>query len=78
MASWCGKRVVPARIAGRPGWDTVPAVRTGRIVEIKSPIILQPGPTALTEGLDAIRAALGAPAHPVPLDGARDGPAPRG
>lgn len=58
LASWCGKRVVPARIAGRPGWDTIPAVRAGRIVEIKSPLILQPGPAALTDGLDAIVAAL--------------------
>ncbi len=58
LASWCGKRVVPGRIAGRPGWAEVPAVRSGRIVEIKSPLILQPGPAALTDGLDAIRAAL--------------------
>lgn len=78
LASWCGKRVVPARIAGRPGWDAIPAVRAGRIVEIKSPLILQPGPAALTDGLDAIRAALHAPAHSVPPGGARDGPAPRG
>jgi iron complex transport system substrate-binding protein len=59
LASWCGKKVVPARIAGRPGWDTIPAVRSNRIVEIRSPLILQPGPAALTDGLDAILAALG-------------------
>jgi iron complex transport system substrate-binding protein len=29
------------------------------IFEIKSAIILQPGPAALTDGLDAIREALG-------------------
>lgn len=58
LASWCGKKVAPARIAARPGWDSVPAVRAGRIVEIKSALILQPGPAALTDGLDAIRAAL--------------------
>lgn len=58
LASWCGKKVVPAKIAARPGWDTIPAVRAGRIVEIKSPLILQPGPAALTDGLDAIVAAL--------------------
>ena len=58
LASWCGKKVVPARIANRPGWDTVPAVLAGRIHEIKSPLILQPGPAALTDGLDAILAAL--------------------
>jgi iron complex transport system substrate-binding protein len=59
LASWCGKKVVPARIAARPGWDAIPAVRANRIVEIKSPLILQPGPAALTDGLDAILAALG-------------------
>lgn len=58
LASWCGKKVRPERIAARPGWETVPAVRAGRIHEIKSPLILQPGPAALTDGLDAIRAAL--------------------
>ncbi len=58
LASWCGKKVRPERIAGRPGFDAIPAVREGRIVEIKSTIILQPGPAALTEGLDAIVAAL--------------------
>lgn len=59
LASWCGKKVVPRQIVERPGWSTVPAVANGRIVEIKSPLILQPGPAALTDGLDAIRLALG-------------------
>lgn len=58
LASWCGKKVVPARIAGRPGWDGLSAVRQGRIHEIKAPLILSPGPAALTDGLDAIVAAL--------------------
>lgn len=58
LASWCGKKVRPEKIAARPGWQAVPAVAAGRIVEIKSPLILQPGPAALTEGLDAIVAAL--------------------
>lgn len=58
LASWCGKKVRPEKIAARPGWDAIPAVRAGRIVEIKSPLILQPGPAALTDGLDAILAAL--------------------
>ena len=58
LASWCGKKVVPDRIRKRPGWETIPAVRDNRIVEIKSPIILQPGPAALTDGLDAIVRAL--------------------
>ncbi|MBR0713834.1 cobalamin-binding protein [Bradyrhizobium liaoningense] len=58
LASWCGKKVVPDRIRMRDGWDDIPAVRDNRIVEIKSPLILQPGPAALTDGLDAIVAAL--------------------
>jgi iron complex transport system substrate-binding protein len=58
LASWCGKKVVPDKIRGRPGWSEIPAVRDNRIVEIKSPLILQPGPAALTDGLDAIVAAL--------------------
>jgi len=58
LASWCGKKVVHDRIRQRPGWNEIPAVRNGRIFEIKSPLILQPGPAALTDGLDAIVAAL--------------------
>jgi iron complex transport system substrate-binding protein len=58
LASWCGKKLVPGRIAGRAGWDRLPAVQQGRIHEIKAPLILSPGPAALTDGLDAICAAL--------------------
>ena len=58
LASWCGKKVVPEKIRQRPGWGEIPAVRNGRIIEIKSPLILQPGPAALTDGLDAVVAAL--------------------
>ena len=58
LASWCGKKVAHARIRARDGWGDIPAVRDDRIVEIKSPIILQPGPAALTDGLDAIVKAL--------------------
>ncbi|MDP3897983.1 MAG: ABC transporter substrate-binding protein, partial [Mesorhizobium sp.] len=61
LASWCGKKVRPERIASRPGWAFLPAVANGRIVEIKSPLILQPGPAALTDGLDAIVAEIAAP-----------------
>jgi iron complex transport system substrate-binding protein len=59
LASWCGKKVVPEKIRRRPGWSKIPAVRSNRIVEIKSPLILQPGPAALTDGLNAILSALG-------------------
>lgn len=58
LASWCGKKVVPGKIIARPGWSEVPAIRAARIHEIKSPLILQPGPAALSDGLDAIVAAL--------------------
>jgi len=58
LASWCGKKVVPGKIRQRPGWDAITAVRDDRIVEIKSPLILQPGPAALTDGLDTIVTAL--------------------
>ena len=58
LASWCGKKVVPEQIRQRPGWSEIPAVRNNRIVEIKSPLILQPGPAALTDGLYAIVKAL--------------------
>ena len=49
---------VAERIAGRPGWDAAPAVRRGMIREIKAPLILAPGPAALTEGLAAVRAGV--------------------
>jgi iron complex transport system substrate-binding protein len=65
LASWCGKKVRPEKIAARAGWAKIPAVANGRISEIKSPLILQPGPAALTDGLDAILTALWGP------DGAR-------
>ena len=58
VASWCGKKVRPEKIAARPGWDAIPAVAENRIVEIKSPLILQPGPAALTDGLDGLIAAI--------------------
>jgi len=59
IGSWCGKKFVPAKVAARPGFAEVPAVRTGWLREIKSPLILQPGPAALTDGLDAIVAIIG-------------------
>ena len=54
IGSWCGKKFRPEKVAARPGWGDVPAVREGRLHEIKSPLILQPGPAALTDGLDAL------------------------
>lgn len=54
LGSWCGKKFQPASVAARPGWEAVPAVRDGELHEIKSSIILQPGPAALTDGVNAI------------------------
>lgn len=54
IGSWCGKKFQRAHVASRSGWSDVPAVRNGQIYEIKSPIILQPGPAALSDGLDAL------------------------
>jgi iron complex transport system substrate-binding protein len=54
IGSWCGKPVRKERIAARPGWDAIPAVRQGQIYEVKSTYILQPGPAALTEGINAL------------------------
>jgi len=58
IASWCGKKFQPASVAARPGWDAIPAVRDGQLHEVKSPLILQPGPAALTDGLDALCAII--------------------
>jgi iron complex transport system substrate-binding protein len=55
LGSWCGKRFRPERVAARAGWEALPAVRDGELHEVKSPLILQPGPAALTDGLDAIQ-----------------------
>lgn len=62
LASWCGRKVRPEKIAARPGFADLPAVRQSRIHEIKSSIILQPGPAALTDGLAAVHARIAAAA----------------
>jgi iron complex transport system substrate-binding protein len=54
VGSWCGKKFVPGKVAARPGFDQVPAVANGFLREVKSTLILQPGPAALTDGLDAL------------------------
>jgi iron complex transport system substrate-binding protein len=55
IASWCGKPVRKDTITARPGWDSTPAVRNGHVYEVKSSIILQPGPAALTDGIRALQ-----------------------
>ncbi len=54
FGSWCGKKFRPDKVAARPGWDAIPAVRDGELHEIKSPLILQPGPAALSDGVREI------------------------
>ncbi len=59
IGSWCGKKFRPERVAARPGFEAIPAVANNFLREIKSTIILQPGPAALTDGLAAIEAIIG-------------------
>lgn len=54
IGSWCGKKFRPEKVAARKGWQSITAVQNEQLHEIKSPVILQPGPAALTEGLDNI------------------------
>ena len=56
IGSWCGKKFRADKVRAREGWAEVPAVRDNELHEIKSPLILQPGPAALTDGLDALHA----------------------
>jgi iron complex transport system substrate-binding protein len=71
VGSWCGKKFQSAKVASRPGFAGVPAVCRGALHEIKSPLILQPGPAALTDGLAALEAivAQALATLPVPVDG---------
>ena len=59
VGSWCGKKFRPEKVAARPLFDGIPAVRNRALHEIKSPLILQPGPAALTDGLAALQAIIG-------------------
>jgi iron complex transport system substrate-binding protein len=54
IGSWCGKHFRPERVAGREGWQGVPAVAAAQIHELKSAVILNPGPVAIREGLPAL------------------------
>jgi len=58
VGSWCGKKFRPEKVIKRPGFDRIPAVQRGALHEIKSPLILQPGPAALTDGLAALTAII--------------------
>jgi iron complex transport system substrate-binding protein len=54
FGSWCGKKFRPEKVAARVGWEHVPAVRERQLFEIKSADILQPGPAALTDGVEQL------------------------
>ena len=58
LGSWCGKKFRPERVASRPGWGAISAVRENQLFEIKSADILQPGPAALTDGVRQIHEIL--------------------
>jgi iron complex transport system substrate-binding protein len=73
VASWCGKKALRERIVGRAGWDAVTAVRDDQLYEIKSTYILQPGPAALTDGIDQLARIVTAAAHGEHLPRRREG-----
>jgi iron complex transport system substrate-binding protein len=54
IGSWCGRPFKKEQVRLRPGWERISAVQNNRLYEITSSIILQPGPAALTDGLDAL------------------------
>lgn len=54
IGSWCGKKFRAEKVCARPGWQAVNAVRAGELHEIKSADILQPGPAALTDGVEQL------------------------
>lgn len=73
IASWCGKKALQDKIVARPGWDAVRAVVDDQLYEIKSTYILQPGPAALTDGVDQLAAIVHAAAGGEHLPRRRDG-----
>jgi iron complex transport system substrate-binding protein len=58
IGSWCGKKFRPERVMARAGFDRTPAVQRQDVYEIKSSLILQPVPAALTDGLDELRSII--------------------
>jgi len=55
IASWCGKKFRPEKMAERAGWQQLPALQNGQVFEIKSADILSPGPSAITHGLPQLQ-----------------------
>ena len=73
IASWCGKKATAAKITARPGWAALTAVRDDQLYEVKSSLILQPGPAALTDGVDELARIVEAVAHGRQLPARRSG-----
>ena len=67
IASWCGRKARRDKIVSRPGWERVTAVVEDQLYEVKSPIILQPGPAALTDGVGELARIVEAIARGKPL-----------
>jgi iron complex transport system substrate-binding protein len=70
VGSWCGKKFSPANVLARPELARVPAVIDGALYEIKSSLILQPGPAALTDGLAELHRIIATVAHATPAGAA--------
>jgi len=73
VASWCGRKARPEKIRARPGWAAVRAVVDDQLYEIKSSVILQPGPAALTDGVDQLARIVAAVARGERLGRPREG-----
>ncbi len=59
IGSWCGKKFRPEKVEARAGWARIPAVVNREVHEVKSALILQPGPAALTDGVRALHDIIG-------------------
>jgi iron complex transport system substrate-binding protein len=73
IASWCGRKAKREKIISRPGWATVRAVVDDQLYEVKSSFILQPGPAALTDGVDRLARIVAAVARGEKLNAPRQG-----
>lgn len=73
IASWCGRKAKREKIASRPGWAEVKAVVDDQLYEVKSSLILQPGPAALSDGVDRLARIVAAVARGEKLTAGRAG-----
>jgi iron complex transport system substrate-binding protein len=73
IASWCGRKAKREKIVSRPGWASVRAVVEDQLYEVKSTLILQPGPAALTDGVDRLARIVAAVARGEKLPAPRSG-----